>query len=427
MIWILDVELPPRHGKSELTSIQFPTWELAKKPDYKFMLASYSMDLSVLNSRGIRENFHQSAFQTVAPNVRLKDDKQRESEWETNKRGGVKAVGLTSGTTGRGADYFITDDMLKDAEEAQSATHKQKIWDWYITVARTRLQPGGAQIHIGTRWAKDDLIGRILEYSKTSKYAKPVHRLRLPAIAEQHDPLGRNEGEALWPEWYPLEELWELRGLSPVWFEALYQQNPQAEEMIHFDVRKILLKDVQHEKMGRYWDFAVTDKESSDYMVGSLISGELAKMSDKVKQMVEESGMPKPFLIHVHDVVRQRATFPTQRKLVIETARKDGYSVPIILEKTRMELAAFQILKADLEEMGFDVRGIVPKGDKVARKSHLETICSMGGMSFSQGDWNQEAYRELDAFPGGDHDDIVDTFEMGLKDLSKTWDTWEFM
>ncbi len=54
-------------------------------------------------------------------------------------------------------------DAKKSKEEADSPVARYRIWNWYRTVARTRLQPDAAIVLIMTRWHKDDLAGRILK------------------------------------------------------------------------------------------------------------------------------------------------------------------------------------------------------------------------------------------------------------------------
>lgn len=368
------------------------------------------------------------AFQIVAPNVRINEEKGSEKEWETNKNGGVLAVGVGSGLTGRGADYIIVDDPIKDAEEAKSAVTLENVWEWYTTVVRTRLQPGGAIVFVMTRWSENDLVGRVLRHAERSEHAEPVYRLRLPALAEPNDPIGRKEGEALWPESYPVEVLQDIQSLDPTNFNALFQQNPESTETIQFNTDLIQFKETQYQNMVRSWDMAVTENETSDYAVGALVSGEAVEhLTDEARQLILESGLPLPFMVHVHDLARQQAAFPAQRKLVIKTALQDGRNIPIIIEKTRMDLPAFQQLKHDLEELGFEVHGNKPKGDKVARKGALQTVCASGFFSFNPANWNQRAIDEFKYFPTFDHDDIVDAVEQAHKwlyqqsDFDKEW------
>ncbi|MFM8222408.1 MAG: hypothetical protein ACKOJF_26175, partial [Planctomycetaceae bacterium] len=130
---------------------------------------------------------------------------------------------------GRGAHLLIIDDPLKNAEQSHSAVIRDKHWDWWQSTASTRVEPGGCVIVIATRWHIDDLSGRLLAQAEDPE-GQPVRRLRLPAFAEEHDPLGRRPNEVLWPERWPAERLErQHRLLSEEWWQALYQQDPLAQ------------------------------------------------------------------------------------------------------------------------------------------------------------------------------------------------------
>jgi predicted phage terminase large subunit-like protein len=123
---------------------------------------------------------------------------------------------------------LIIDDPIKNDEEARSANHRQKQWDWWQSVASTRLRPRGLTIVIQTRWHRDDLSGRLLREAKTN--GQRWWAVRLPALAEEHDPLGRTPGEALWPEIYARENLLKVRAArTNYYWRAMYQQDPLAE------------------------------------------------------------------------------------------------------------------------------------------------------------------------------------------------------
>jgi len=135
-------------------------------------------------------------------------------------------AGIGGPLTGKGLDLLIVDDSLKNAEEALSPTIRDSHWDWYQSTASTRIEPGGLTIFIQTRWHEDDLPGRVWRASQSGD-GEPVLRLRMPAIAEEDDWLGRKKGEALWPERWPIEELRKREmSLDRYWWEALYQQAP---------------------------------------------------------------------------------------------------------------------------------------------------------------------------------------------------------
>jgi predicted phage terminase large subunit-like protein len=416
-IRFLGIEMPPRHSKTEICSIQFPKWCLQRHPKWRIVLASYAQQLAVLNSRRIRDYLRGS----------IREEKGAEREWETIEGGGVRAVGIGSGLTGYGADLMIIDDPVKDAEEARSITTLDNHWDWYTTVARTRLQPGGRIVMPMTRWAVLDLAGRVQREGRSNPQADQWYFLTLPALAGPDDPLGRLEGDALWPAAYNRNDLLAVKALDADNFESLYQQNPRPDSDIKFNRSDLRLVDgfplSEAAQWVRSWDLAITENESSDYMVGALVAAEKLPINEETQKILLDARLPMPYKVHVDDIVRQRATWPKQRQKIIETALKDGAGIHIVIEKGRLDLAAVQQIKQDLDTLGFTVRTHTPKGDKIARKGPLQIVAENGFLTFQSGDWNEECFREFEHFPTYPHDDFVDAVEQGYTVLSKA--EWE--
>ena len=143
------------------------------------------------------------------------------------------ATGVMGPITGRGGDLLIIDDPIKSQKEALSKIYRESIKQWYKATFRTRVQPGASIILLMTRWHEDDLAGYLLEESKRQESdlpRDPWEVINLPAIAETGDPLGRPEGQALWPEMYPREALLQTReAIGPYWYSAEYQGYPRPE------------------------------------------------------------------------------------------------------------------------------------------------------------------------------------------------------
>lgn len=220
---------PPRHGKSELSTIHFPAWFLLRNPDKRVITVSYSADLAKTFSRRTRAIVRE--FGPELFGVELSDESSSAEQWALKGHHGMYiAAGVGGPITGQGASLLIIDDPIKNAEEANSPTYRQKVWDWWTSTAYTRLEPDGAVVITLTRWNQDDLAGRILAEMREGGEQWEV--IRLPAICEDaDDPLGREIGEPLWPERYGLDELERIRkavGLY-VW-NALYQQRPMDVE-----------------------------------------------------------------------------------------------------------------------------------------------------------------------------------------------------
>lgn len=253
--------LPPRHGKSELVTVRYPVFRLQRRPELRVIIGAYNQALA--------ERFSRKARRIAAARFALSRDRNTAWEWETQAGGGVRAVGVGGGVTGLGADLILIDDPVKSREEAESRTYRDRVWDWYRDDLYTRQEPGCAVILVMTRWHEDDLAGRIL----ASEEAGAWRVVRLPALAESEaeyrawaemqrerrsvkgagwdpedlesawpaslsppqlslsDPLGRAEGEPLWPSRFPAPALHRIRtALGSRSFAALYQGRPLPAE-----------------------------------------------------------------------------------------------------------------------------------------------------------------------------------------------------
>lgn len=223
----LIIQMPPRHGKSELCSKYFPAWFLGVFPHKNVILTSATDDLAMDFSVAARDllNEHGQLF-----GASLRSDRASAQRWGTTEGGGLRAAGVGGAIMGRGADLLIIDDYFKNVEEALSETIRKKMYQWYLTTSRSRLSPTGAQVIIATRWHHNDLIGEILKTAE--KTGEQWRTISMPAIG--------SDGAALWPEQWPLELLEPTKrgyyesGYPWMW-EALYQQKPPTALDTYFD------------------------------------------------------------------------------------------------------------------------------------------------------------------------------------------------
>lgn len=246
------VSIPPRHGKSKLVSEHFPPWYLGRFPDRRVILASYESDFAASWGRKARDLF--SEFGPPVFNERVRADVAARASWSVaGHEGGMDTCGVGGSATGKGADLLLIDDPVKNAEEANSPTFRKRAWAWFQAVAYTRLEPNGSIVLVMTRWHQDDLAGRLLEAAKAG--GEQWEEIRLPAIAEKNDPLGRAPGEALWPARYNREALARIKKAvgSYVW-SALYQQRPSPETGLH---------------MKREWFRYYTEPSPGQFVLGS--------------------------------------------------------------------------------------------------------------------------------------------------------------
>lgn len=264
---ILILEVPPRHGKSQQATIDFPCWYLGKHPDKEVITACYSADLA-LDFGGKAKNLIESEeYQDIFSNITLRPDEKSKAKWRTNKGGSYTATGVGGAITGRGANIFIIDDPLKNREEANSEVIRNKQWEWFTSTAYTRLEPNGVVVLILTRWHLDDLAGRILANTELQKVTKVIC---FPAIALEDEKF-RQKGEALWSSKYNLEALEQIKNTIGVYdWSALYQQNPVLTENQEFKQEWFQYRtreEIQRLDTRRFLtiDTALSEKTSADY------------------------------------------------------------------------------------------------------------------------------------------------------------------
>jgi hypothetical protein len=181
----LMINMPPRHGKSELASRRFPAWFLGLQPNKSVIAASYNSDLATDFGRQVRNIITAPEYQMLYQ-TQLAEDSRAANRWNTAAGGGYIAAGVGTAITGRGADILLIDDPLKDREEADSEIQRDKVWDWYTSTAYTRLAPGGGVLGILTWWNEDDLAGRIRKAMESGDGDK-FEIVKYPAINDQGD------------------------------------------------------------------------------------------------------------------------------------------------------------------------------------------------------------------------------------------------
>lgn len=285
---------------------------------------------------------------------------------------------------------LIVDDPVKNAEEAASETYRERAWEWWLSTAYTRLEPGGGAILVQTRWHEDDLAGRLIAQSDAGVEHWEV--LRLPAIAEEDDPIGRAEGEALWPQRYDLAALEQIRAsVGPYVWSALYQQRPQPREGNLIKRGWFHIEDAAPEGLRwvRCWDLAASEKTTADYTAG-------------VRAARDAEGR-----LWLADMVRGRWAWPDARRIILQTMALEP-GVPVGVEATGFQLAAFQDLMRQPEAFNRSVRPLHVDRDKVSRAQPWIARAQAGLVTLVRGAWVPEFLAEATSFPTGRHDDMVD-------------------
>lgn len=167
---VLIINMPPRHGKS-FTATHFVEWLLGKNPELKIMTGSYNETLSTRFSKTVRNDIQEQKadatriiYSDIFPGVRIKEGDAAMNLWSLDGYDSNYLATSPGGTaTGFGANYIIIDDIIKNAEEAYNTLAKEKAFDWFSNTMLSRLEEGGKIIAIMTRWATDDLAGRLLQ------------------------------------------------------------------------------------------------------------------------------------------------------------------------------------------------------------------------------------------------------------------------
>lgn len=411
-------ELPPRHGKSMSISETFPSYFLQKFPKKRVITTSYSDTLAKQFGRKNRDKIQLTGDQLF--DVHINPANSSVTDWSIDGYGGgMYSTSMLGGATGKGADLLIIDDPVKNREEAESLTIRDKIWYEWESTFYTRLHKGHSIIVIMTRWHEDDLIGRLLKASTL-----PWERIRLPAIAEDEDDLlGRERGQALCPglgfdeEW---AETTKKTVGSRTW-ASLYQQRPAPSDgnifkpkwfkyyapSEDFKRKYNLGEDVAvlprlFDKQAQSWDCTFKNTKSSDFVAGHVWN---------------RKGANFYFIDRDHD----RMDLPDTIAAIRRMSQKYPKAISKYIEDKANGPAVIQMLKNELTGM----IPVEPEGGKETRAYAITPLFEAGNVYFPHPlykPWIDEVIEELKAFPNGMYDDDVDAMTQALVKLmtSKT-------
>jgi len=438
--------VPPRHGKSEIASKMFPAWHLGRAPKHEIIAASYGVSLPMGFSRKIKEMMKTPAYTNVFAECRLHKDAQATEGWLTDKGGGYVPAGVGGSITGKGAHVLIIDDPVKDADEADSETIRERNWDWYGSTARTRLAPGGGILVIQTRWHDDDLSGKLIhqmqedlravdeeleealergaDESEISKIRRKYDEIEqweiicLPALAEQEEWFNphngqieynrstpesrflRHVGDALHPARFDELSLRKMRRtMAKRHWSALMQQNPVPDDGDIFT--KDSFRFIPHRpRLNNHhvyiaWDLAIGQKQQNDWTVGMV--GAMNEMG---------------FLI-IYDMIRVKTN--ELAKLIYDTSvLYKNHLQQIGLERGQIQMSIMPSLQRLFDEKKFYPsfnEDLKPVTDKVARARVAQGMVQHGKVLLPEDQpWVETFLAELLRFPNGLHDDAVDAF-----------------
>ena len=425
---------PPRHGKSELISYYFLAWYLGYFPDKKVILTTHTAAFSRKWGRRVRNLLKKYGLTLFEQEIKLSEDSQAASNWNIKGHsGGLFTSGTGGAIIGEGANLFLIDDPTKGFKKANSKTHQQELNDWWYTEAKTRLdadlekgiKPG--VIAIFQRLNKWDLAGQILYKKDGDKVIpnepqmdifKALEILRkggsipygtwvicnLPAIAEEHDPLGREPGTALWPEKVPVEELQQnKRAMGSFRFNAVYQGNPMEPEGGVFLRKWFRNSKVPDKKMDemikelpslRYWDLGASGEEGDNTAANlSYYDGEFLYFRKQLNKGLTPLQVNNYFV----DV-----TLRDGKETTVRIEQEPGASSKVLINK----FSHHPKLK------GHRIRSdkVRNAGDKLTRSFDLQSLAEDGKVLIAESIFD-EVVNELVEFTGedGGTDNIVDT------------------
>lgn len=431
--------LPYRHGKSHIASRHCAPWILGHHPDWEIIAASNAQSLAMSFSRYIRDLLRDPSYQVLFPDTKLDPGAQSVENWNTLAGGGYLASGVGTAIIGRGANCLILDDLVKDAEAADSQVQRDAIWEWFSSTAYSRLAPGGGVLFIGTAWNDDDFSGRLIQAMNAGGDQYEV--VKYPAVNEHGDeyilpsgeiiqippetakipgsvPAGavmtRPQGTALHPERYTIEMLNKIKANyyaagQQRWWHAGYQQDPSPEEGAFFAKSMFQLAPrfppAYEMTIYQAWDFAITEKQSADWTVCATL------------------GQDQHDNLYVLDILRFRLEDGIELANQIVTQamvfKKKGGELPIIaFEDGQIWKAISSSFTRRCTELScypsYEV--LTSLTDKKTRAQPLRGRMQANKVFFSNiFSWYNTLKDEFLRFPTGKHDDQVDAVALAVR------------
>lgn len=399
------VNIAPRFGKSQLTSIYFPAWFIGNYPDKKIMMVSHTADLAVDFGRKVRNLVSSEEYKQVFPDVTLAADSKSAGRWDTNKGGTYFAVGVGGALAGRGCDLLVIDDPHNE-QDVLNGNYEvfDKAYDWYTYGARTRLMPEGRVALVMTRWSASDLTGRVVQDMVRNPDGDQWEVVEFPAILNE----GSYDQRSLWPEQWTLESLLKTKAVMPPFqWNAQYMQNPTSAEAA------IIKRD--------WWQkWEKDDPPPCEYIIMSLdAAAEKNNRADftaittwGVFYRTNEQGEEEAAIILLN-AIKERMEFPELKRRAYEEY-KEWRPDWFVVEKKSSGTPLYQEMRA----AGIPVQEFTPHrgtGDKVARLNSVSDIFASGMVWYPVGRrWAEEVVDEVCGFPAMPHDDLVDSTIMSL-------------
>ncbi len=407
--------VPPQHGKSRLLAVRTTAWLMGRKPGIAVALTGFSHDLLKKFLKEVRQIMDTPAYRRIFPGIEpvFGSDTQTEVEFSNGSTVICKSAG--SKLTGRRVDWLVVDDAHAGRAEAESPLQRRRVIEWYFADCVTRLSANAKVLIIGTRWHPNDLIGHLTSESFVAQLqAEGQGHLafsvtNIKAISDGiDDPLGRAEGEALFPEQRPISFLLGQKAQLPSyeWFSQ-YDGQPRTASSGQADLSKlqyIKLADLPDDlTLTRGWDLAITEKQSADFTAGALCGWD-------------------GYQFYIIDMFKRQWSWAKVRNSVIEQAHRDKLNHGVL--RIAVEgVGGFDAIYQDVKDalMGeIKVTKRNPgKGGKLMRAQAWLNLIEAGRVTIVRGPWNKDFLEELQTFPEGIHDDQCDAVSIGHEELTK--------
>lgn len=409
------VSVPPQHGKSTMLAVEASSWLMGYKPGVKIAITGHRHDLMIEFSLLVKARTAHPWYKLVFPKAGAPKPGHNQAErWVLANGSSLRAKSVGKKLTGSRVDWLIIDDAHAGRAEAESETQRRRVHNWYHADCVTRLSPGAKVFIIGTRWHPRDLIGHLTDpdyvngLKAAGKHDRIFNVINLPAIARENDPLGREPGEALFPEVRNADWLEGVRVAIPMYeWRSQYDGDPRSAVEGQADISKFIRipmsqVPLQHPRL-RGWDLALTEKQSSDFSAGALCAWDADHE-----------------YFYIVDMFHRKLAWPKLKPQLLNLALRDKLQ----WNSNRMGLEAVSGFEIGLQEVRSALMGKVrvekrnpPRGGKLMRAQAWLNALEAGRVFLVEGEWNKAFLDELSEFPGGPHDDQVDAVSIAWESL----------
>lgn len=419
------ISCPPQHGKSEAISKSFPAWIAGKHPHIKLILATYSQEFAEEWGGKVRAFMTSEPYQQIFPQTGFRKGGASRGQLMLDQGGELAFVGRDGRTSGKAGDVLLCDDPIKNQQEADSPTILRHIWEWFNAVAMTRCHSESAIIIVHTRWAQDDLIGRLVDKDHPDhdpEIAKLWTYINIPAVITDKpladalglplmhpmdkdviEQFGDKPMTALWPEKKGLPFLAEAKRSDKRVFEALYQGNPSPEDGDYFRREWIVpYKSVRELPPVRIYaasDHALSSKEERDascmgvfgvdsnneiWILPDLYWEREGDTSVLVERMIDMMVMHVPQIWWAESEHISKSLRPFLMKRRMERSKQEPNALVTLVEEMPSTV--------DLKQRARPINGMMSMG-----RVHFPVFAP----------WWPQALGQLLKFPNAAHDDFV--------------------